>query len=34
MNMLFGPPSNRDDGDRMMNLFFAKEGKHIICGGT
>ncbi|MBQ9633251.1 MAG: SpoIIE family protein phosphatase [Lachnospiraceae bacterium] len=34
MNMLFGPPGNRDDGDRMMNLFFAKEGKHIICGGT
>ncbi|MBQ1790249.1 MAG: SpoIIE family protein phosphatase [Oscillospiraceae bacterium] len=34
MNMLFGPPSNRDDGERMMNLFFAKEGKHIICGGT
>ena len=34
MNMLFGPPSNRDDVDRMMNLFFAKEGKHIICGGT
>jgi hypothetical protein len=34
MNILFGPPSNRDDGDRMMNLFFAKEGKHIICGGT
>jgi hypothetical protein len=34
MNMLFGPPSNRDDGDRMMSLFFAKEGKHIICGGT
>ena len=34
MNLLFGPPSNRDDGERMMNLFFAKEGKHIICGGT
>ena len=34
MNMLFGPPSNRDDADRMMSLFFGKEGKHIICGGT
>ncbi len=34
MNMLFGPPSNRDDADRMMSLFFSKEGKHIICGGT
>ena len=34
MNMLFGPPSNRSDCDRMMSLFFSKEGKHIICGGT
>ena len=34
MNMMFGPPSNRDDNDRMMSLFFSKEGKHIICGGT
>jgi len=34
MNILFGPPSNRDDGERMMSLFFSKEGKHIICGGT
>ncbi len=34
MNMLFGPPSNRDDVERMMSLFFSKEGKHIVCGGT
>ncbi len=34
INLLFGPPSNRDDCDRMMSLFFAKEGKHIVCGGT
>lgn len=34
MNLLFGPPSNRDDCNRMMALFFSKEGKHIICGGT
>ena len=34
MNILFGPPSNRDDADRMMSLFFSKEGKHIVCGGT
>lgn len=34
MNVLFGPPRNRDDCDRMMSLFFSKEGKHIICGGT
>ena len=34
MNILFGPPRHRDDCDRMMSLFFSKEGKHIICGGT
>lgn len=34
MNLLFGPPANRDDNDRMMSLFFSKEGKHIVCGGT
>lgn len=34
MNILFGPPSHRDDCDRMMSLFFSKEGKHVICGGT
>lgn len=34
MNLLFGPPFNRDDCDRMMSLFFSKEGKRIICGGT
>ncbi len=34
VNVLFGPPSNRDDCNRMMALFFGKEGKHIVCGGT
>ena len=34
MNILFGPPSDPDDCNRMMNLFFSKGGKHIICGGT
>ncbi len=34
MNLLFGPPSNRDDCDKMMSLFFSKEGKHIVSGGT
>lgn len=34
MSILFGPPADPDDCDRMMNLFFSKEGKHIICGGT
>ena len=34
VNILFGPPSNRDDCNRMMSLFFSKEGKHIVSGGT
>ncbi len=34
VNILFGPPSDRNDCNRMMALFFAKEGKHIVCGGT
>ncbi len=34
VNILFGPPRNRDDCDKMMSLFFSKEGKHIVCGGT
>lgn len=34
MNLLFGPPFDRDDCERMMSLFFSKEGKYIVCGGT
>lgn len=34
VNLLCGPPSNRDDNEKMMSLFFSKEGKHIVCGGT
>lgn len=34
MNLMFGPPSNRDDVNKMVSLFFAKGGKHIVCGGT
>ncbi len=34
MNLLIGPPANPDDAAKMMALFFSKEGKHIVCGGT
>ncbi|MEG1427511.1 MAG: serine/threonine-protein phosphatase, partial [Oscillospiraceae bacterium] len=34
VNLLIGPPSNREDVNKMMSLFFSKEGKHIVCGGT
>lgn len=34
VNLIIGPPSNREDCEKMMSLFFSKEGKHIVCGGT
>ena len=34
VNLLVGPPQNPEDDSKMMALFFAKEGKHIVCGGT
>lgn len=34
VNLVIGPPANRDDCTKMMSLFFAKEGRHIVCGGT
>ena len=34
MNVLFGPPKDRNDTIEMMSLFFSKAGKHIVCGGT
>lgn len=34
MNLMIGPPSNPEDVQKMMSLFFSKEGKHIVCGGT
>lgn len=34
MNLLIGPPSDPNDVEKMMSLFFNQEGKHIVCGGT
>lgn len=34
VNLVIGPPSTRDQDTKMMNLFFAKEGEKIVCGGT
>lgn len=34
VNLMIGPPSDPDDLNKMMSLFFSKEGKHIVCGGT
>jgi len=34
INLMIGPPSDPDDVPKMMSLFFSKDGKHIVCGGT
>lgn len=34
VNLLIGPASNVDDDGKMLSLFFSKEGKHIVCGGS
>lgn len=34
VSLVVGPPASKDDDTRMMNLFFAKEGAKIVCGGT
>lgn len=34
VNILMGPAENKTDDFIMMALFFAKQGKKIVCGGT
>ena len=34
VNLLIGPPTNKEDDEKMLSLFFAKEGIHIVSGGT
>ncbi len=34
VNLMIGPSSKMEDTNKMMALFFGKEGKHIVCGGT
>ena len=33
-NLMFGPATNKEDDNEMVSLFFAKEGVHIVSGGT
>lgn len=33
-NLMFGPATNREDDEKMLSLFFGKEGTHIVSGGT
>lgn len=34
VNLIIGPPSDPKDCNKMMSLFFSKEGRHIVSGGT
>ncbi len=34
VNLMIGPPANPEDDGRILKLFFAKEGLHVISGGT
>lgn len=34
ISLLIGPAADPREDQKMMSLFFAKEGKHIVCGGT
>lgn len=34
VNLMIGPPANMEDNEKMLSLFFARTGKHIVCGGT
>jgi hypothetical protein len=33
-NVLIGPPQDTRDDGKVLEEFFSKSGKHIICGGT
>ncbi len=34
VNLMIGPPADPADVNKMMTLFFSKQGKRIVCGGT
>lgn len=34
VNLLFGPPRDPNDAEKMMQMFFDMPGKHIVSGGT
>ena len=34
VSLLIGPPQEPKDVPKMMDLFFSKSGRHIVCGGT
>ncbi len=34
VNLIIGPPVNPEDDEKVMQLYFSKEGKRVVCGGT
>lgn len=34
VNLMVGPPENKEDDERVMQEFFSKSGSKIVCGGT
>lgn len=34
VNLMFGPPRENSELNKMLALFFAKQGRHIVSGGT
>lgn len=34
VNIMIGPPQIKEEDNKILKLFFAKDGKHIVCGGT
>ncbi len=34
VNMLIGPPENKEDDNKVLKLFFSKNGKTVVCGGS
>lgn len=34
VNIIIGPPENPNEDDKILNMFFGKKGKHVVCGGS
>lgn len=34
VNIFTGPPTNKEDDERLMHDFMKQEGKKVVCGGT
>jgi len=34
VNIMIGPPQNKEEDTKILKLFFTKDGKRVVCGGT